>query len=107
MEIVAGQLDWTSIDEENLSKFLDTPTGKRFLPKLLESCPSLSAGGEINQILIRTGEVRGYQRVGRDILSLAHPSNRTEPNVAESYPSPEDDSKWEDGNKMTPNPVTE
>lgn len=104
MEIVASALDWTSIDEENLAKFLDSETGKRFLPKLLETTPTLLATGDVNAILVRSGEVRGFQQIVRDILSLAHPQSRasdvTPP--ANDYPPPEDDRHWNDGQKLTP-----
>jgi hypothetical protein len=100
MEISANPLDWTSNDEENLAKFLDTETGKRFIPKLIETAPSLLNRGHVNAILIRSGELRGYQEVVRSILVLAHPAPK--PAAPESeYPLLEDDRHWE-GEKLNP-----
>ena len=105
MEITAGQLDWLPTDEEALAKFLDTETGKRFIPKLVESVPSLLSDGDTNAILIRTGEVRGYQSVVQSIFALAHPAPQTRPQRL-GYEAPEDDSAWNDGQKLTPEQQT-
>ena len=102
MEISANPLDWTTNDEEQLAKFLDTETGKRFIPKLVESAPSLLNRGHVNAILIRSGELRGYQEVVRSILVLAHPAPKAEQNSATEYVPLEDDTKWNDGQKLTP-----
>jgi hypothetical protein len=102
MEILAGPLDWTHIDEENLAHFLDTDTGKRFVPKLVEDAPLLLEKGDINAILIRSGEVRGYQILVRALLGLAHPTPKTEPAAATAYPPLEDDTAWADGQKLEP-----
>jgi hypothetical protein len=79
---------------------LNTRTGGRLLPKLLEYIPSLLAGGQTNDILVRSGEVRGWTESGRTLLTLAFPT----PEVKESptsYPPLDDDSKWNDGQKLT------
>ena len=102
MEITADRLDWTSVDEENFSKFLESETGKRFLPKLLESTPSLFPEGEINKILIRMGEVRAYADIARTILALSHAAPKQEQETPSAYPPLEDDKHWDDGNKLTP-----
>jgi len=102
MEIQAGPLDWLQTDEENLAKFLETETGKRFIPKLLETAPALLSRGHVNAILIRSGELRGYQEVARNILSLAHPAPKTQTETPSEYAPLEDDSKWNDGQKLTP-----
>lgn len=107
MEILADRLDWTTVDEENLSKFLDTETGKRFLPRLLESTPPLLAKGEINEILIRTGEVRAYADLARTILSLAHSAPVARTDTASAYHPLEDDAAWNDGQTLTPEPKKE
>ena len=102
MEIIAGSLDWTQVDAERLAAFLDSETGKRFIPKLVENAPPLFDGGDTNKILIRAGEVRGFQTLVREIISLAHPPPPTPSNPANHYPSLEDDSQWNDGNKLEP-----
>lgn len=100
MEILAGPLDWTATDEENLSKFLDTESGKRFIPRLLENAPTLFDKGDINAILIRSGEVRGYQIFVREILALAHSNKSDAPAKVGDYPSLIDDKAWNDGQKI-------
>jgi hypothetical protein len=104
MEIVAGPLDWTAVDEENFAKFLDTETGKRLVPKLLECVPDLLSGGEINAILIRSGEVRSYRSMVSTLISLAHPAPKLHADEQRSeYPPLVDDAAWADGHKLDPN----
>jgi len=99
MEILAGSLEWTQFDSEKLSSFLDSETGKRLLPKLVEVAPPLLDGGDTNRILIRAGEVRGFQTVVREIISLAHPSPPA-PKQENEYPPLEADEQWKDGQKL-------
>lgn len=102
IEIVANPSDWLHTDQERWAAFLDTETGKRLLPHLAESAPQLLPKGDINEILIRTGEVRGYQNVLRDLILAAHPTAKVTPQTTSEYPSLTDDSKWNDGEKLTP-----
>jgi len=101
MEILAGSLEWTPFDAEKLASFLDTDTGKRLLPKLVEVAPPLLDGGDTNRILIRAGEVRGFQVVVRELISLAHPPPPTQESKPE-YPPLEADAHWNDGQKLEP-----
>ncbi len=103
MEIIAGPLDWTSVDEENLSKFLQTETGKRFIPKLADQVPPILEVGETNALLVRCGKVRGYQDALQNILALAYSQERPKTdNAASAYPALDDDAAWNDGKKLTP-----
>jgi hypothetical protein len=104
MEIVANIMDWTTVDEQNWAHFLDTDTGKRLIPKLLESTPALLATGEINAILIRSGEVRGIQEIARMMLDLAHPQVKVAP-VANEYPALDADDAWNDGQRLNETPT--
>lgn len=105
MEITSELLSWDSDDTHNLRLFLGTKTGGRFLPKLLEATPELLGKGESNDILIRSGEVRGCQLFARVILSMTviPPSPAKDENP---YPSPEDDKAWNDGQTLSPEPQT-
>ncbi len=105
MEILAGKLDWLATDEQNLAAFLDTPTGQRLIPKLLEEAPPLFEGGAVNEILIRSGKVLGYAEIARTILALAHPVPKLDAQSAShnTHPSLEDDSQWE-GPKLSDPP---
>lgn len=101
MEITNAPLAWTETDERHWSSFLDTETGKRLIPKLLEATPVLLGDGSRNAILIRNGEVRGMQIAVTTLLALSHAQERlATPQLA--YPPPEDDSHWDDGQKLTP-----
>lgn len=101
MEILARPSDWTQFDAENLARFLETDTGKRLIPKLVENVPTLHEGGETNRILIRCGEVRAFNQMVEALLLLAHPPAPTPPPVSE-YPAPENDAAWNDGQKLSP-----
>lgn len=105
MEIIANPSDWTQIDAENLARFLETETGKRVIPKLVEHKPELLAAGDTNRILIRNGEVRAYDLMIEALITLAHPPPPP-PEQASEYPPLEDDRHWNDGQKLTENPTS-
>ncbi len=97
--ITRDSLEWTSDDAANFRIFLETQTGRRLLPKALESMPPLLTKGEDNEIFIRSGEVRGFQLLTEAFLSLT--SIAPAPVVEESaYPPLEDDRSWKDGQKL-------
>ncbi len=102
MEIIAGELDWTHIDAEKWDAFLRSETGKRLIPKMIESAPALLATGDTNSILIRTGEFRGFQTAANRLLELAHSTPPTPIAVQNEYPPLEDDAAWNDGKKLEP-----
>lgn len=108
MEILANETDWAANDEQNFAAFLETPTGRRFIPALARTAPSLLEKGHINAILIRSGEVRAFANVIEAIVLLAHPPAPL-PQQQTQYPALEDDAAWGDGQKLatdssTPNP---
>lgn len=105
MEILANPSDWTPNDEQNLAAFLETETGKRLIPELTKSFPALMDGGDINAILIRSGEVRAWTKMIEALLLLAHPTPPVSRPVTE-YPALEDDKAWNDGQKLEPVPET-
>lgn len=103
MEILAQESDWTPNDEQNWSAFLETATGKRLIPKLTENMPELLSGGEINAVLIRSGEVRAFQKAIETLILLAHPPAPAPGSSGSSeYPPLEKDDAWNDGQKLTP-----
>jgi hypothetical protein len=93
LEITTDTLPWNSDDEARWNAFLLTDTGKRLLPKLAEKIPALLDGGEANRLLIRSGEVRGFQLAISSMLELTH-SSPLPVNAVESYPPLDDDSHW-------------
>ena len=103
MEISANPLDWTSVDSDNLAKFLDTETGRRLIPKLAGATPGLFEGGDTNKILIRSGELRGCRIILQEILDLAHPPPPA-PSREDNHPDLLDDSKWTGPKLNDPNP---
>lgn len=93
------ELSWSSEDVDIFRQFLSTKTGAKLAPKLAEiSVPTLFEGGEVNRILIRSGEVRGVQLVLSNIYSLAYPPPAAPVETA-AYPDLNDDSAWE-GDKL-------
>lgn len=107
MEIVADRLAWTQFDEENWNRFLETDTGKRVIPKILEVTPGLLASGDTNAILIRSGEHRGIQLAISQLLGMAHSTPDVKTEVAnEAYPPLTQDSAWNDGQLLDPIPKT-
>lgn len=106
MEFLARPSEWATTDSERLATFLDSETGKRFLPTLADKIPVLLVEGEINKILIRTGVVQGAQSILQEIVALAHPASAIAVSDTNAYPPPEDDSKWTDGLKLTPDNQT-
>lgn len=104
MIVDAPAPEWDEVeDRELLAQFLQTRTGQRLVPKVVESVPALLDGGNVNEILIRSGEVRGWQAALRTLLSLAVIEKQApqEP-VNPSYPAPDDDAAWNDGQKVNP-----
>jgi len=101
MEILAKESEWLATDAERWAAFLETETGKRLLPNLAQNMPSLLAGGDVNAILIRSGEVKAYQGVIEALILLAHPPAPPAPSVSE-YPAPENDAAWNDGQRLSP-----
>jgi hypothetical protein len=103
IEVSADTADWNSDDTIAFRNFLtQTPTGKKLLPKVLESTPALLSGGETNAIFIRNGEVRGVQLIARALLQLAFPPPAPETRD-NNYPDPADDRLW-DGDKINQQP---
>jgi hypothetical protein len=101
--VVTGMDDWSAVDAENLAKFLDSDTGRRFLVKLADQIPPLLDSGHLNRVLIRSGEVRGQTALIQSFQNLAHPT--TPPGTpADAYPSLEDDTQWVDGDLGTAEP---
>jgi hypothetical protein len=107
MEIVADKLAWTQFDEENWNRFLETETGKRVIPKLLETAPGLLPSGDTNAILIRSGEHRGLQLAISQLLAMAHSTPEVKTEIAVAYPSLTDDTAWQDGKNLDPIPQPE
>lgn len=100
MQIVNELLPWSDNDAANWKAFLNTLTGQRLLPKIAENVPELLGAGQLNDILIRTGEVRGWQFSIRELLQLTSPPKPETRKEPDAYPDPTDDSKWEDGQKI-------
>lgn len=98
IEVTARADEWNSDDIISFRNFLEkTSTGRKILPCLLEKTPALLAKGDVNEILIRSGEVRGVQLIANAFLALANPLPEPEQRI-DNYPSLEDETKW-DGTK--------
>lgn len=97
---IDAQLDWDSEDQAHWREFLMTRAGQRLLPKVLESAPTLLAKGETNELMIRSGELRGWSECVRTFLSLTAPAPAptAEPT---NYPDLNNDAAWSDGKITT------
>lgn len=94
MELTNDAPEWSSDDSANLRTFLKSSTGGRFLARSANSAPVLFGEGDTNKILIRNGELRGYQKALQEMLLLANPP--AEPaKIQDAYPDLTDDSNWE------------
>lgn len=99
MELDARQVVWHSEDAALFREFLNSKTGAKLLLALAESAPLLLAGGDVNAVLIRNGELRGFQIALRELQTLANPPTQTAP-LPEAYPSLTDDAQWNDEQKI-------
>ena len=90
---------WSSEDQANLQSFLNTRTGGKLIEKLAEAAPTLFSEGDVNKILIRSGELRGYQNALRELLTISVPEPAPEKEATE-YPSLLDDSAWPGTEKL-------
>lgn len=106
MEIANDGLEFDSIDRFAWKQFLATRAGLRLIPKVAESLPSLLRKGETNDLLIRSGEVIGFQLVLQTLLSLAEPPAEQAPLAPSPYPNLLDDAAWNDGQTLTKKPTT-
>lgn len=86
-------LPWFATDAEMLRRFLETETGARLVPKILESTPGLLAGGDTNALMVRSGEVRGCQIFATALMALAYPPPEPKPEP-DAYPALDDDAAW-------------
>lgn len=93
------ELHWNSEDVNIFRQFLDSRTGQKLVPRLAEATPTLFSEGEVNKLLIRSGEVRGVQLILNEIFSLANPPPSTPKEITE-YPSLTDDSAWPETPKL-------
>lgn len=101
MDITTDLLPWDSEDQALWRAFLDTQTGRRLIPKMLETLPPLLGKGDVNEILIRSGDARGFGLAARTLLALAHPAPQGPAVSTPGYAPLEDDSAWNDGQKIT------
>lgn len=99
MEITNDGIEFTSEDAQLLRAFLKTQAGSRMIPKMLEATPPLLDGGGANEILIRSGMVKGFQMAAQQLLSMAYPPPNVKPPTSE-YPALTDDEAWADGQKI-------
>lgn len=101
MEISAVPVEWdVAEDRDMLVQFFKTQTGSRLLPKIIESCPALLSSGDTNAIMIRNGEVIGFQKAVQALLALTVVEPAPENVKAGSMPDLEDDAAWNDGKQL-------
>lgn len=101
MEIANDGLEFDSIDKFAWKQFLATRAGLRLIPKVAEHAPQLLGAGDTNAILIKSGELRGFQLAIQTLLSLAEPPPKEMPPERTAYPNLTDDAAWNDGQSLT------
>lgn len=95
-------LDWTSTEAAEWKAFLRTKTGEKLLHGLASEEPELLDGKDVNCTLVRSGETKHHKRVVAFLLSLANEPVEVRQEFTSNYPDLEDDSKWDDGQKLKP-----
>lgn len=105
MEIANDGLEFDSIDKFAWKQFLATRAGLRLIPKVAEHAPQLLGAGDTNAILIKSGELRGFQLAIQTLLSLAEPPAKETPTAPTPYPNLTDDAAWNDGQTLTKKPT--
>ena len=73
--------------------FLLSPTGRKLFQEAAKSLPPLLPGGGVNEILIRSGEHRGWSGAFSALAALTNPPP-VSPKTPEEFPPLEDDTKW-------------
>jgi hypothetical protein len=96
------EIDWNSDDTLAFRNFLRTQAGSKLLGKLAQSTPVLLPEGDINSILIRSGEVRGLQEAVRALYALAFPMAPVKSEPRTEYKPLDSDEDWNDGQKLIP-----
>lgn len=88
--------EWNSDDAKNLRNFLGTQTGERLMVHLGQSVPELLGGGDVNAILIRSGEVKGGSALLVHFVSLTSqiPDSVITPKK-DNHPDLDDDSAFD------------
>jgi hypothetical protein len=98
---ITSKVEWDEVEDRAiLLQFLQTRTGQRLIPKMAEAVPVLLAKGDSNEILIRSGEVRGWQAALSTIMELVAVSAPVNVRPAGAYPDPENDDEWSDSPKQ-------
>lgn len=102
------RLEWDSTDGGWLEEILNSARGQKLLSILALKVPSFLDGSDPNKTLVRMGEVKGAELIIEALvgLTIETPAElQPEKQETESYPNLDDDSKWDDGQKTTPDPT--
>jgi len=94
MSVTRETLPWSPTDTTLWATFLNTETGRRLIPKLAEAAPLLLPGGELNAVLIRSGELRGFQLALHELLNLTAVQEPEQSSTQEAYPALLDNKAW-------------
>lgn len=86
--------DWDSQDAKILRTFLETDVAKKAFAIVSELAPPLLSGADVNQTLVRSGEVKGWQSALVSLVELVN--HKPEPPAApqSSYQDLDDETKW-------------
>jgi hypothetical protein len=95
---------WNKDAAETFRAMLESPVGSAAFMHLAESRPPLLVGSDCNAAALAGAYAAGYELAIKNLIRLTE----TPPPVAGadqgSYPPPEDDTLWQDGQSLTEKP---
>ncbi len=85
--------EWSSDDAKALRDFLTSSVGLRAVAHMMSEEPELLDGADVNKTLVRTGEVKGFNKASEAFFKLTYEQPPVEKTVTE-YPDLDDDKAW-------------
>lgn len=86
--------EWNSDDAKALRDMLNSTVFLKALAHVQSECPELLDGQDVNMALVASGKVKGFSKALETLFRLTFEQPKVEPE-SESYPSLDDDSKWD------------
>lgn len=87
MQVInANEILFTPDDAANWALFLNTTTGQRLIPKVVEIAPRLLSKGDTNELLINHGSVLGFSGAVQALLDLSIAKEAPPPPRPDNFP---------------------
>lgn len=94
---------WDSNDAKQLRELLTSDVFQKAIELVLDECPALLDGDNVNKALVASGEVRGFEKALDTLFRLTFEQPIAKP-TSELYPDLDNESAWSPTN---PNPHPE